>query len=80
MSGLRERLAGEDWRRLSRIARLAVENDGALRGRAERQYVQRMHERLLAYREEAFVSKAQRRWLESIGRRLDRALAVEDAA
>ena len=69
------RFAGEDWRRLFQIAKRAVENDELMRSREESQFVEQMHERLLAWREQAFVSPGQKRWLERIGKRLDRALA-----
>ncbi len=64
--------AGEDWRRLRDITGRAVENQELLRTTQEWHFVYQLHEKLLAWREETFISHKQLRWLHSIDEHLDR--------
>ena len=67
-----QRTIGGDWQRLRQICERALEHQDLLESTHEWRFVGQMHERLMAWREETFVSLKQKQWLHSIDERIDR--------
>ncbi|MCY4480444.1 MAG: hypothetical protein OXB97_11170 [Rhodospirillales bacterium] len=64
--------AGDSWRRLLSICQRASDAGDMFESDHEWRFVEQMRERLLAWREESFLSFKQLQWLNRIDERLDR--------
>ena len=66
-------MVGEDLEAIERCIALAQEHSELLAGDREQRFVDGVEARLVEYRERAYLSPKQRRWLRSIWRRLEEA-------
>ena len=66
-----QRTIGDDWQRLRRICERALEHQDLLESTHEWRFVGQMHERLMQWQGEAFVSGKQLSWLHRIDERID---------